>query len=131
MKANFEDNASSGISGLVTKLKNNFKKSWGGAVDTFKSIFEFADGGFPAQGQLFLARESGPELVGNVGGRNAVANNNQIVSAVSQGVAEAVSRVMGTGNKQPIIVNVAGKTLYKDTVDYINNQSRIMGRGVI
>lgn len=55
----------------------------------------FASGGFPEEGQLFMAREAGPELVGTVGGRTAVATNNDIVAAVSAGVANAVSSVMG------------------------------------
>lgn len=49
----------------------------------------FADGGFPAQGQMFIAREAGPELVGNIGGRTAVANNDQIVESIAGGVYRA------------------------------------------
>lgn len=50
----------------------------------------FAEGGFPASGQAFIARENGiPEMVGTIGRRTAVANNEQIVEAVSVGVAEA------------------------------------------
>ena len=47
---------------------------------------KFAQGGFPAQGQMFVAREAGPELVGTIGGRTAVANNDQIVEGISAGV---------------------------------------------
>lgn len=49
----------------------------------------YADGGFPAQGQLFMAREAGPELVGTMGGQTAVANNDQIVAGIQNGVAQA------------------------------------------
>ena len=42
-------------------------------------------------GQLFIARESGPELVGTMGGSTAVANNDQIVQGIRGGVAEANS----------------------------------------
>lgn len=38
-------------------------------------------------GQLFVAREAGPELVGTIGGRTAVANNDQIIAGVASGVA--------------------------------------------
>ena len=48
-----------------------------------------AEGGFPEQGQMFIAREAGAEMVGNIGRRTAVANNDQIVSSISGGVAEA------------------------------------------
>lgn len=47
-------------------------------------------------GQMFVARENGAEMVGRIGNRTAVANNDQIVQAVSQGVANAVSKVLGT-----------------------------------
>ena len=40
-------------------------------------------------GQLFIAREAGPELVGTMGGHNAVANNQQIVEGIQSGVAQA------------------------------------------
>ena len=50
-----------------------------------------AKGGFPEQGQMFIAREAGAEMVGNIGRRTAVANNDQIVSSISGGVAEANS----------------------------------------
>ena len=46
----------------------------------------YKDGGFPTQGQMFVAREAGPELVGTIGGRTAVANNDQIVEGISAGV---------------------------------------------
>lgn len=49
----------------------------------------FASGGFPEMGQLFIAREAGPELVGQMGGRTAVANNGQIVEGIAGGVAQA------------------------------------------
>lgn len=48
-----------------------------------------AEGGFPEQGQMFIAREAGAEMVGNIGRRTAVANNDQIVSGIAGGVAQA------------------------------------------
>src|SRR5690606_6736645 len=40
-----------------------------------KSILAMKDGGFVDQGQMFIAREAGPELVGTIGNRTAVVNN--------------------------------------------------------
>lgn len=65
----------------------------------------YASGGVPSTGQMFLARESGPELVGTIGNQTAVVNNSQIVEAVSAGVANAVSSVMGN-NDRPLQVRV-------------------------
>ena len=54
--------------------------------------------GIPVKGQLFVAREAGPELVGNIGGRTAVASNDDILDGIPpRGVYEAVSAAMGGG----------------------------------
>ena len=55
----------------------------------FDSINMHAAGGFPTEGQLFIAREAGAELVGSIGNRTAVANNDQIVEGIRQGVSDA------------------------------------------
>lgn len=54
----------------------------------------YAKGGFPGMGEMFIARENGPELVGRMGNRNAVANNSQIVEGIKEGVKEAVVEAM-------------------------------------
>lgn len=60
-----------------------------------KEFYTYAKGGFPGQdGELFLARESGPEMVGRIGNKNAVVNNQQIVDSVSEGVYAAVLAAM-------------------------------------
>lgn len=68
-----------------------------------KEVSMAADGGFAMTGQLFIAREAGPELVGRIGGKNAIANNDQIVASVSQGVAQAVSQTIGSGSSKGTI----------------------------
>ena len=64
----------------------------GALVNLGKSIFGFADGGFPDAGQLFIAREAGAEMVGSLGGHAAVANNDQIVEGIREGVEAAMER---------------------------------------
>lgn len=77
------------------------------ALDIYNAIQKLASGGFVQSGQLFVAREAGPELVGSIGGRTAVANNEQIVAAVSAGVAQAVAAAISPqGNGQQINLNV-------------------------
>lgn len=53
------------------------------------SVEWYAQGGFPDEGQLFIAREAGAEMVGAMGRRTAVANNDQIVEGISAGVTNA------------------------------------------
>lgn len=74
-----------------------------------------AKGGFPPVGQLFIANEKGPELVGRMGSRNVVVNNNQIVSSVSRGVESSFDR--GTAlllNKMRTIIEYQERLLQKD-----------------
>ena len=49
----------------------------------------FANGGFPDMGDLFIANENGAEMVGQIGKRTAVANNDQIVESIQAGVTVA------------------------------------------
>ena len=79
----------------------------------------FAEGGFPERGQLFLAREDGPEMVGRMGGGSAVANNQQIVDGISRGVLDAMLQAMSMGalgsgsEEQPVelVMRVDGEDL--------------------
>ena len=76
----------------------------------------YAQGGFPGtDGQLFVANEAGPELVGRIGNRNAVVNNDQIVAAVSEGVYAAVVAAMksssGQATGQAVNVYLDGKQI--------------------
>ena len=70
------------------------KKLYGWTINWPSGFYTYAKGGFPDTGEMFIAREAGPELVGNIGSRSAVVNNDQIVAAVSQGVYEAVASAM-------------------------------------
>ena len=73
----------------------------------------FASGGYPDEGQMFIAREAGPEMVGTIGGRTAVATNNDIVAAVAEGVYGAVASAMGNnsggGGTSMAVFNVNGR----------------------
>lgn len=65
---------------------------------------QLASGGMVDSGQLFLARESGPEIVAQYGGKSAVMNNQQIVQAVSDGVYRAVSQAMAQQNQTEKVI---------------------------
>ena len=67
---------------------------------------KYAQGGFPLQGQPFIAREAGPELIGTLNGRTAVVNNGQIVESVSRGVYGAFMSALGGGSDAPAIARV-------------------------
>lgn len=99
------------------------KKAGGGVFSggSWKPIKKYAVGGLPNMGQMFVAREAGPELVGTLGGHTAVMNNDQIVSSVSAGVAQAVKEVIqplvktSAGNNRPIQISLDGKVIFDST----------------
>lgn len=72
-----------------TKLTFNAKNKKGGKIELYKS------GGMPTTGQMFIARENGPEMVGTMGAKTTVANNDQIVEGIAAGVAAAMAGTNG------------------------------------
>ena len=84
----------------------------------------FAAGGFPEIGQLFIAREAGPELVGQMGHRTAVANNSQIVEGISIGVTQAN---VGVEQRIERLIRVGEALLAKDNTVEIK-PSAALGR---
>lgn len=99
------------INGVLSGLNSAISYAFGGINSILRSIRGFsiagftpfsglreisvpqipmlADGGFVDQGQLFIAREAGAEMVGSIGRRTAIANNDQIVEGITYGVREA------------------------------------------
>lgn len=137
------------ISGALDRMKSLFNFSW--SLPSLKmphfnidgsfslnppsvphfSVDWYAAGGFPDTGQLFVAREAGPEMVGTMGGKTAVANNQQIVEGVATGVANAVSQVIGSmlmptmqriANKDTV-VRIGEKDVGRASVNYINSET--------
>lgn len=103
------------------------------------SMPTFAFGGFPEHGEMFIAREQGPELVGRIGNRTAVANNDQIVEGVAAGVTSANNGVINAiyAMAQQIIaaieenggdVYLDGDKVGKQVTAYQNRQNRMYGK---
>jgi hypothetical protein len=82
------------IANIFTGGRSVVEKPNAASSEFSNKVGKFASGGFVTSGQLFYAREAGPELVGSIGGRTAVANNDQIVDAVSDGVYRAIAPLM-------------------------------------
>ena len=119
---------------LITKWKSKFSdfgalfKANGGIYSGgWHQIQAYAGGGTPNAGQMFIARESGPEMVGTIGGHTAVVNNDQIVASVSSGVYQAVLSAMGGQNDRPIVLNINGKEFARATYGDYQSESRRVG----
>ena len=109
------------------------------ATGTLKKVMEFlnitpkipklnvswyANGGFPTEGELFVAREAGPEMVGSIGGKTAVANNDQIVDSVSRGVYQAVVAAMGSSRGDQVVeAKVNDKVLFEVIVSQARRET--------
>lgn len=91
-------NLQSVFSGMSSSLLNNsISTSINLALNKLNAL-GYASGGFPEMGEIFMAREAGPELIGRIGRKTAVANNSQIVDAIKLGVYEAVTTAMPNGS---------------------------------
>ena len=101
----------------TTNISKAYQKKASGGIyknGQWHDVTAFAAGGSPVSGQMFIAREAGPELVGSIGGNTAVVNNDQIVASVSAGVAQAVASVLGNGgNTNDITIKVDSEVLYR------------------
>lgn len=139
----FVNDTKKAFSELGQIFKRFFSGDWGSlkSDETFSDVVKDlwkkrgsgftkkADGGFVGSGQMFIAREAGPEMVGSIGGRTAVANNDQIVQAVSLGVYNAVVDAMGktSGGSQPITVQIDGREVFTAVRNQNNNFKRRTG----
>lgn len=99
----------------------------------------YAEGGFPDHGEMFIAREAGPELVGRIGNRTAVANNDQIVDGITYGVATAnqpvISAIYAMAQQVVRAVESNGGDVYLDgfkvgakVTQAQNRQNRMYGK---
>ena len=121
MQTNFNNHPLTAFVKTQTVKTTNFSKAYQGKANggiykdgQWHDITKYAAGALDVQsGEIFVAREAGPELVGSIGGNTAVVNNDQIVASVSAGVAQAVASVLGGGNTNEITIKVDSEVLYR------------------
>jgi len=116
---------SSGIAAALNKLSlptslPQLKVSW------------YAEGGFPNAGELFFANENGPELIGNMGRRTAVANNDQITEGIAVATYNAISRALqenssSNSSDNYFEINLGNERLYSGYATQRDRDSRRYG----
>ena len=96
----------------------------------------FEDGGFPNEGQLFIAREAGAEMVGAMGRRTAVANNDQIVEGISAGVSvandgviAAIYALLNVVEEKDFSVNIGDNQIGESYDRYVLNRGMRVNSG--
>ena len=92
----------------------------------------YAGGGFPKEGQIFGANENGPELIGNIGRRTAVANQQQITEGISDATYTAFSRALSENRNNSesnphIVVNIGDDKIYDGIARKENQYSNMYG----
>ena len=113
-------------------------KDWAGVGQMSKvslgRITAYAEGGFPETGQLFLANEAGPEMVGQIGRQTAVANNDQIVEGIASANTGVINAVMAIGSmivkaieEQDYSTYLDGRMVSRMLYSYNKQTSREMG----
>lgn len=111
------------ISSSAHGTSGAFSDNYANSEEYYKYLYrhsnaQYASGGFPETGEYFLARESGPEMVGRIGSQNAVVNNDQIVTAISQAVYNAIISAgsVRSGESQKVGIEAEDVTLSGDII---------------
>ena len=96
----------------------------------------YASGGFPKTGEMFMANEAGPELVGKMGNKTTVANQQQIIAGIEQGVYKAVMAAFSmqsakngkSQNETPTFnIYVGGRKVHHDSHDTVFKLQQLIG----
>ena len=102
-----------------------------GVAVSGQSYLQFAaGGGVIDKGQLFIANEAGPELVGTVGGRTTVTNQDQFTQGLidaNEMVVDAVMQVVRAVNNKNFDVYMDAQKVGKSVTTYQNNAARRYG----
>ena len=67
-----------------------------------------------ADGEFFVANEAGPEMVGKIGSKTTVANNQQIIEGIAEGVYKAIMSAIKQfdfDGSQPINISLDGRQI--------------------
>lgn len=133
LRKSLNSELSSTLTDLRTQNSGLFNSSGilNGLKVSFTKIPTRANGGYVDAGQMFIAREAGPELVGNIGNRTAVANNDQIIEGITAGVRAGVTEAIGGNTKQPVVVYIGNRQVYSGYGSYANSENNMYGTNVI
>lgn len=85
----------------------------------------YAQGGLPPVGQLFVANEKGPELVGQIGGQSFVANQNQILDFIGKNAGSNFQPINAT-----FVIQVGNRELAKQVINDLQDMAKTNGKPI-
>jgi len=88
---------------------------------SWKNIQQYANGGSPSHGTMFVAGEAGAEIVGHINGKTEVLNQSQIASSIFNAVYSAMSHFNGGGVAE-INVHADKSVIVETAINGINQQ---------
>jgi hypothetical protein len=110
----------------------------GGSFGNMLADALYASGGFPDAGQIFIARERGPELVGTIGNRTAVANNNQIIGGIAEANEGVVNAVYAMANlivtaidRKDVDVSLDGQSMARALYNPMRQEEKRRGSSLV
>ena len=131
------DSVRSTVSSQISTANSIIAQNSGDKVRAY-NVDTFASGGFPTYGEMFIAREDGPELVGRIGNRTAVANNDQIVEGIASandGVINAIyamaQQIVTAIENQDTSVNLDGYQLARRTYNGMKRNEARKGESLV
>ena len=108
--------------------------TWMGNWDNIPISGSYASGGVPDMGALFLAGESGPEFVGNVGGQTMVYNEDQLAQTLAVSneglintILAAANALIGAIDDKNLTVNIGDREIAASAA----RGSRLNGRAMV
>lgn len=115
--------------GSESKMPYQVKSAVQSLLDQYHEIYGYASGGFPTTGEMFIARENGtPEMVGTIGGRTAVANNDQITTAIANACYNAMSQALSENGTKVVLEGDARnmfRVMQREARNYTNNTGNL------
>ena len=108
---------------IVSDIQTGAKEDKYGYI----KITPYAQGGLPPVGQLFIANEKGPELVGQIGGQSFVANQNQVVDLIDRKLGNANGGVQNA----TFIIQVGDEEVAKATLNKLQDIAKSNGKPII
>ena len=100
--------------GKTTTTTNGNYGGYGSLQEYLQAQKKKATGGFVPRGDLFIANEKTPEMIGSIGGNTAVANNNQITEAIATATYNAMARALSeNGQNVNVVVEADGDRMFK------------------